>query len=351
MTLDPVFRSREAVRQIEEDGFLDKMADSLRAQHETIADIRALLPEVIEQQFVDSTAVEDSELEFLQNNFFLVLFHSIFQSLGCSDERLWLYARLNFCIKGIVTAGDNLFDDESKMLLPLATESSGARFASILQLLCFDRLIHRVCDDGVQRGAFDAAKVGSVHRGLLGNLARIGELEGSEEDGVDTILPVEEMVEKVHRVRGGRLFSLAFVAPKILEEGELLKQFAEAERAIQHLGTAFQIVDDLTDFEFDLGRRSHNILVAEAYHGPNARARRAIERLLAGDEPTAKLVEGVFGGAARVVLDRARREGREAFEQLARLGFWFPPDRSDTLVHAIVGIEGVERMERLASDS
>ncbi|MEW6359689.1 MAG: class 1 isoprenoid biosynthesis enzyme [Planctomycetota bacterium] len=350
MTLDPVFRSKEAVRQIQEDGFLQNMADSLRAHHDAIRHIHALMPEVLDGCYLSPTD-DEPEMEFLQTHFFLVLFHSLFKTLGCSPKRLTFYARANFCIKGIVTAGDNIFDDEAKKLLPLAVKNAGARFESILQMLCFDRLIHRVCEDAVADRWITREKARAFHRALLDRLAHIGTLEGSEENGVDDILPVNEMIEKVHRVRGGALFSLAFVAPGVIEEGETLARFREAEKAIRDLGTAFQIVDDLTDFEFDLTRKSHNILFGAAYHSEDATARSAIRDLLNGKKPERGMVEGVFAECAQLVLARARAEGRRAFDRLARLGFWFPPERSDSLVHAIVGIEGVARIESLTSGS
>ena len=346
MTLDPVFRSKAAIRQIEEDGFLEHMADSLIAQAETIEYIHGLMPEIIDGRFLHSVPPENGEIEFLQNNFFLTLFHSIFKSLGTDPDHLRFYVRANFCIKGIVTAGDNLFDDEEKMLLPFNLES-GARFASILQLLTFDRLIHRVCDDTRKEGWLEESTANEVHRSLLNMLADIGTLEGSEEHGVDEILPVDEMIEKVHRVRGGSLFSLAFVPPKVIETGEMLEKFERAEKAIDHLGTAFQIVDDLTDFEFDLTRKSHNILVAAAVHEGDAAAKSAIASLLEGGEPTPNMVETVFGDCARSVLAKAEAEGRRAFEILQDLGFWFDPDRAALLVQAIVGLEGVSRIEEL----
>lgn len=348
MTLDPVFRSRAAVRQIEKDGVFERMKGSLAAHRETVEYVHRLLPEVIDARFIDASFEADRELEFLQNHFFLILFHSIFESLGCSPERLRFYARANFCIKGMVTAADNLFDDESKLLIPLAVDPA-TRFASILQLLCCDRLIHRLCDDARADGSLRRDEASDVHRALLTQLATIGSLEGSEEHGVDEILTVDDMVEKVHHVRGGLLFSLAFVSPRVLESGELRQRFETAERAIEHLGTAFQIVDDLTDFELDLRRRSHNILVAQAHHDGSADATAAIGDLLKGKEPEAGMVEGVFASSARSVLSRAEAEGRRAFEMLSELGFWFPPERSDLLVHAIVGIEGVTRMDKLTS--
>ncbi|NOZ19908.1 MAG: class 1 isoprenoid biosynthesis enzyme [Planctomycetes bacterium] len=351
MTLDPVFRSQEAVRQIQKDGFLQNMADSLQAHHDAIRHIHRLMPDVLDARYLAEPDGEEQGLEFLQTHFFLVLFHSIFKTLGCSPERLTFYARANFCIKGIVTAGDNLFDDEAKKLLPLAVENAGARFESILQMLCFDRLTHRVCEDAVAEGWITGEDARAFHRALLDRLAHIGTLEGSEENGVDDILPVDEMIEKVHRVRGGALFSLAFVAPGVIEKGETLARFREAEQAIRDLGTAFQIVDDLTDFEFDLTRKSHNILFAAAYYNDDPAVRSAIRALLNGKAPERGMVEGVFAECAQSVLTRAREEGRRAFDRLAGLGFWFPPERSDSLIHAIVGIEGVARIESLTSGS
>jgi len=347
MTLDPVFRSRKAVEQIKKDGFIKRMSDSIAAQHRAIAYINGILPEVLDSSYI-ADEPEQSELEFLQHHFFLILFHSIFKTLGASEQHLEFYARLNLCIKGIVTAGDNLFDDEAKLLIPLKL-GKGRTFASILQMLCFDRLIHRVCDDAVAEGWLSVNAARNIHRGLLNRLAEIGALEGSEEEGVREILTSEETIERVHRVRGGALFSLAFIAPSVIETGETLERFRKAETAVRRLGTAFQIVDDLTDFEFDLTRRSHNLLFSEAYHNGTPEMRQAIESLLSGAKPEPRMVETVFRDCARRVLDRAREEGRKAFEELARLGFWYPPEKSDDLVHAIVGLEGVARMESLTS--
>jgi len=349
MTLDPVFRSMKAVDSIRELGLIDKMAKSISAQEEAITQVHELMPSILNDGYLWPTAVKEDDLVFLQENFFLILFHSVFETLGCAPDRLRFYARLNLCIKGIVTAGDNLFDDEAKSLLPLQLRGGGRRFRAILEMLCFDRLLARICDDAAAEGTIPRGSRYPVLREILNRLAYVGALEGSEEEGVNGILPVEEMVDTVHRVRGGALFSIAFAAPSHIEQEAVLQRFARAEEAIRDLGTAFQIVDDLTDFEFDLTRRSHNLLVSAAYHSEEPEARKAIDELLNGADPQPAIVEGVFANCARRVLERAKHEGRMAFEKLADLGFWYPPEHSDDLVHAIVGIDGVMRMERLSS--
>jgi hypothetical protein len=180
-------------------------------------------------------------------------------------------------------------------------------------------------------------------------MASIGRLEGSEEGGVDEVPTPEDMVERVHRVRGGALFALAFAAPSVLEEGDLAAKFIAAEPAVARLGTAFQIVDDLTDFEFDLGRRSHNLLTSQVFHHGSEAERSALERFRAGEAVAPGVVETLFLDSARTVLRLAYAEARASFRGLSELGHWLEPALADEVVHAIVGLDGVARMEAITS--
>lgn len=356
MTLSPVFRSAEAVRLLEEQGVWRRLAPDVEAQARAVrtlyADLRDLLgPEYLGLEPHVPTADEAATpegLHFLQEYFFLILFRSIFGSLGVPEERLRTYTELNFCIKGTITAADNIFDDQAKSLLPLAP-AAGARYMSILQLMCFERLLRRVLDRGADTGVLGGAERQAIQRGLLDRMAAIGTLEGSEEGGVDEIPSPDEMVDEVHRIRGGALFALAFVAPSVLEEGELAEKVARAEPAVARLGTAFQIVDDLTDFEFDVGRRSHNLLTSQIHHRGTESERAALARFWDGEKVEEGVVESLFADSARAVLDVAYSEARASFASLGELGHWFDPALADEVVHAIVGLDGVARMEALTS--
>jgi len=356
MTLSPVFRSPKAVDLLREEGVWRRLEGDIAAQARAVDALRSDLRELIDPRFLREPDALPREgetesaqgLAFLQEYFFLILFRSIFDSLGVPSERLRLYTELNFCIKGTITAADNLFDDQAKSLLPLR-DGDGSRYLSILQLMCFERLLRRACDRAAGRGTLGSEEIHQILRGLMTRMAEIGALEGSEEGGVDEIPTPDEMVERVHRVRGGALFALAFVAPEVLEEGETARAVEEARPAVARLGTAFQIVDDLTDFEFDLGRRSHNLLVSQVHHHGTAAEREALRELRRGANPGPDTVEEEFRSSARAVLERAYDEARGAFSGLAGLGFWFPEDLAGEVVHAIVGLEGVARMEALAS--
>jgi len=356
MTLSPVFRSAKAVQLLAEQGVWDGLAPDMEAQAEAVRAVYADLEGVIGERFrteaphvpTASEVTTPEGLHFLQEYFFLILFRSIFGSLGVPAERLQAYSELNFCIKGTITAADNIFDDQAKSLLPLA-DHAGARFMSILQLMSFERLLRTVLDRAAEKGVIGSEAVAPIQRALIDRMAEIGVLEGSEEGGVDGIPEPDAMVDAVHRVRGGALFALAFAAPSVLESGDMGRVMERAEEAIARLGTAFQIVDDLTDFEFDVGRRSHNLLVSQIHHAGTPDEKAAFAPLWDGAPVPAGVVEATFAHSARAVLERAYSEARASFTTLSELGHWFDPALADEVVHAIVGLEGVARMEALTS--
>src|SRR5690606_31114382 len=170
-----------------------------------------------------------------------------------------------------------LFDDQEKSLLPLLPHA-GPRFMSILQLMAFERLARAVLDRAEGLAVLTRAQGAEIQKALLDRMAGIGALEGAEEGGVDDIPPPDDMIRRVHRIRGGTLFALAFAAPDVLERDGAAERMRAAETAVAQLGTAFQIVDDLTDFEFDIGRRSHNLLVSQIQHRGSDDERAALSR-------------------------------------------------------------------------
>jgi hypothetical protein len=355
MTLSPVFRSSEAVRLLADEGVWTRLAPDMEAQASAVRVVYDDLRSVLGPDFrTDPPHVPSAEevstpdgLRFLQEYFFLILFRSIFRALEVPEDRLGLYTELTFCIKGTITAADNIFDGQEKSLLPLRPHA-GPRFMSILQLMAFERLQRRTLDRAEEAGTVRREQTVAIQQALIDRMAAIGALEGSEEGGVSEIPEPDTMVEKVHRVRGGALFALAFAAPDVLEQGPGHERLRTAERAVAQLGTAFQIVDDLTDFEFDIGRRSHNLLTSQIHHRGSEGERAALKAALATGVLEPEAVESVFRGSARAVLERAYAEARASFATLDELGHWFPPALADEVVHAIVGLEGVARMEALA---
>lgn len=351
MTLSPVFRSDEAVQVLRTAGVWSRLDPAARGQAEAIATVVQDLPNVLDARYIDlnrrpADPDDAIAIEFVQEFFFLILFRSVLQTIGLTAADLRLCCELNFCIKGTITAADNLFDDQDKALLPLKL-GRGSRFRSILQLLAFERLVSRALERGVRAGSISTVSAAQFQKELLSRMAAIGSLEGSEEGGVDGIMEPDQMVEQVHRVRGGALFELAFIAPRLLQTTVNADLLARAQSAISKLGTAFQIVDDLTDFEFDLARGSHNLLVSQITHRGSSEERARLRGLGPVAEGASDIVTEMFSDSAKAVVERGENEAKTALRELQSVGFWFPTELSHELVRAIVGLDGVERMRTL----
>jgi len=351
MTLSPVFRSEEAVEVLRSAGIWSRLNPAALGQAEAITCVKQDLTNVLDAKYIDmgqlaAEARDAVGIEFVQEFFFLILFRSVLQTVGVTTGDLRLCCELNFCIKGTITAADNLFDEQDKALLPLLT-GHGSRFRSILQLLAFERLMNRALDRGVDAKAITKSSATQFQKELLTRMAAIGSLEGSEEGGVEGVMEPDLMIEQVHRVRGGALFELAFVAPRLLATAVDANLLSRAQSAISKLGTAFQIVDDLTDFEFDLTRGSHNLLVSQITHRGSAEERKHLAALGRTAVGAGDVVTERFAESARAVVERGEAEAKHALEELTLLGFWFPAELSHELVKAIVGLDGVDRMRSL----
>ena len=64
-----------------------------------------------------------------------ITFLALYRSVGIPPERRLFYGVVNHAIRGVVTASDNLLDDEYKLLLPLTLTGNGSRSGNIANLL------------------------------------------------------------------------------------------------------------------------------------------------------------------------------------------------------------------------
>lgn len=355
MTLAPVFRSGKLFDILESQGIVGKFEVAMERMYGGVGRVHGDLTSVIDASFlqypdVPARLADDREFaaEFLRTYFFLILFSSVFEEMGIERRRLDFYAELSYCIMGTIAAADNLFDSEAKAFLPLKPVS-GATFGSILQLMCFERLTMRSAQRAIDEGVIEASAWAEAHRGLLSSMATIGKLEGVEESGFDSIMEPEEMVRRVHMVRGGMLFGLVTVAPLAIEDPKFRVGLHEVGEALQKLGTAFQLVDDITDIEFDITRRSHNILVAEVHHRGTQGEKALLASLLAGRTPAPGEVDSGFAGSAKRVIEVAERLTLESLTALEKNGFWFPSSLASVVVLGIVADHGAARMESIAA--
>ena len=333
MTLSPVFRSKESIEFLRKQGYIDKFQNALDIQKKARDKISNLVYAHYSKPLHGS--IQKDDMTIFENDFFLILFIELCRNIGSKNVD-WC-AMFNYCIRGRITAADNLFDDEDKKTLPFNDKIKG-KLRTILELITYDHLFHCL---GKDINNYD-----DIKRALDNKIFEIGKLEGSEENGVDEIIEPEQMIDSVHRVRGGALFELGIIAPKMLEP-EKKEYWEKVNEAIHDIGTAFQIVDDITDFEFDLKRKSHNLVLSEIYHNGTPAEKEILMRYLDEGSNNNKLVETYFVESAYRVVQHAYRIAREGFVKLQQLGFWYNPEHTEQFVNAILGDTGTPRLKKI----
>ncbi len=317
--------------------------------------IRRIYPFIREHQAMEAAAVETmrsllsptycgpfrrqgSLLTYAQRNAFSIMFMALYGSLGMDREKRRFYGTITHAIRGMVTGTDNLLDDEYKEMIPLRFPAGARRFRSVMHVMLFDRLLSATLEDAAQRGAIPWEAVPRVEGAILRHLAPIGAQEAEEEEGVEEILPPEEVLRRVVAQRGGNLLRLAFVAPRLLEPDHGPMELAD--RGVFHIGMALQVVDDLTDLQEDLAGRRHNLAVSWIHHRGAKDERDGLAKLRAGlppSRPLHRLVAPSFGE----LISLAVAQGLHGFGLLEEAGFWLDQAGALSLIRTLFRLRGV----------
>lgn len=306
-----------------------------RVEEETLELLRVYLAE----DYIAPLGKPLNSLSYTQKNFFSILFLAMYRSLGMSAERRLFYGIVNHAVRGIVTATDNLLDDEYKEVLPLRFAAGATRFKSVMHILLFDRFLSRVAERAARQGLLGEVRSEQLLQDLLTALVPIGAEEGSEEGGVRSILSPAEIISAVHVHKGGNLLRLAFVAPRLVET-ELARTVGLADRGVFRIGMALQVIDDLTDFYEDLRDRRHNYLVSSIVHEGTPDERLRCEAALAGQGERLPVAQ-MYASSVSRVLGRAVGEALCGFELLAEAGFWLDRRKALELIRYLFRLRKV----------
>jgi hypothetical protein len=172
-------------------------------------------------------------------------------------------------------------------------------------------------------------------------LFSLGAEESGEEDNVLTVLDPKQLLDRIHRFRGGELLLLAFVAPEV-NEPQLAYEIYTAKLGVNNIGISLQILDDLTDFEEDVTHLNHNVLRSWIlYHHPDGAFNS--EQLNRLDPEVLKHPEMHFPRATQQVMHLAIEMALKGFDYLTQIGY--PADRSSVqeLIKTMFQLRGLER--------
>lgn len=321
LSLRKLFQSANEHQQVEE-AILSRFAD--------------LLP----PRYRSSPAKRGNRLQYLQKNFFSSLFLSIYQALSIPPERRLFYGQINHCLRGLVTACDNLLDDEYKELLPFNFPAPAIRFKSVMHLLCLDRILEKIARQAVSDGILAGHDLEPLLDALFQALVPIGAEEAGEEGGISEVLSPQAVLDSVHMYKGGKLLCLAFCAPLLLECKQR-EALALAETGVYQIGMALQVIDDLTDFYEDIHHRNHNYLISAITHEGTANERQALATLLKSSDGEEMAVETLFPSSLKRVMAQAIGEALLGFASLQEAGYGYNERQALTIIRFLFTIRGV----------
>lgn len=281
--------------------------------------------------------MELSPSQYWQRNFFSILFLSIFDAIGITEQRQMRYGALLHGIRGVVTATDNILDDEAKgsVLLKLA---GGKVLPNVLVMLMESGVVHEAMLDVCH----DRQAMRDTWRSLMQALYALGAEESGEEQAIEHVLSPKDLLDQIHRFRGGGLLQLAFVAPEI-NEPHLRHKIAIAKDGINHIGLSLQIIDDITDFEEDLRRRNHNMLRSWiVFNQPDGPCEDA--DLTHAPSEKLKTPEVHYPNATQQVMQLAIEMALAGFQRLHEIGHPVERSAAKELIQAMFKLRGLERL-------
>ncbi|MBA3016425.1 MAG: hypothetical protein KKD63_07305 [Proteobacteria bacterium] len=284
-----------------------------------------------------------NQLQYLQRNFFSSLFLSIYRAIGIPEEKRSFYGQINHCIRGLVTATDNLLDDEYKELLPLNFPEPAIRFKSVMHILCFDRILEGICRQGIKDGLIHPAQHEPLMTAIFQAMVPIGAEEALEEGGISEIITPTAILSSVHMYKGGKLLCLAFTAPLLLES-KRHSLVSLAETGVYRIGMALQVIDDLTDFYQDIAAKNHNFLLSSVHHEGRADEQEQLKATLKEanqDTTTQPPVEILFPETIKRVMAQTIGEALAGFAALKETGFWYNEKQALRVIRFLFTIRGV----------
>ena len=209
----------------------------------------------------------ESGLMKMERNLFSILFLACAHPFALPPAKKFFYARVNQCLRALVTGCDNLLDDEYKEVIPFALEGSGSRFRSVMTIMTADRLISDLAATEMAADNLSLYQVKELSRMVMTVLTPSGIEEHEEESLIELAIPTpEEIIEKVHHRKTGLLFRAPLDLIAGLENGhnEITREVTDGLRLF---GLGCQMLDDLKDAGADLAARHYNAVISYARHG------------------------------------------------------------------------------------
>lgn len=223
--------------------YMIKLIKLFKASNEIYIDIlKALENEYIKFNFKDNIYLntQKSFFENFKKNFFSLLMISILIENKIDKKRIIAYGKIIFCLRAIVTATDNIIDNENKGVVHILN------IPEITSKNIFNTMLHQQ----IINLELENLKISSsIFAKILEDIFFIAKSEGLRDLKLYNSYPSFEYIEKnIHEGIGGKLLELSLIIPILIEKNSKLNSYS---KGLFEIGMALQALDDLTDIDED----------------------------------------------------------------------------------------------------
>jgi hypothetical protein len=264
-----------------------------------------------------------------RKNVFSTLFLAVYHALEFKPAQRLLFGQFNQLFRVWVTSADNILDNEDKVTLPIQFPHESKLMVNIVALMTADRVLHQLLSQALDRKVVTREQAEAIERGTLQVLLPSAAQEASEEAGVETRPPPEEVLNTIHRFKTGILFHIPFLGPDIVGvPSDMQTRMDGLKTGLMDFGLGCQALDDIRDMGRDLVEKRHNLLLSTlASETPET-----YDELL--ETPTAKIPDRLysqFPELTRKTAEYGQNQIRSGLDRLGKNGLGISPALANEL--------------------
>lgn len=269
-----------------------------------------------------------------RKNLFSSLFHSVYILMDLPPTNRALYGRMIHLYRIWVTSADNLLDNEDKIVVPIDMPGQSRVMRQVVALMASDRVMAELLAENVAKQVLTERAAHALSRESLRRLLPSAAQEATEEGGIASRPDPEYVLTRIHTLKTGLLFNLAFVAPELVEARYPVEQANSLKDALMEFGLGCQLLDDVRDLARDLLERRHNYILSWIVHNrPELMPRLTAQASAPSDRLYLQVPE-----AAMPAARRGAAMIRRGLVELGRAGLGCNEDDADSMARMMFSI-------------